>query len=125
VNFEVEYSGDFEGEETMEKKKASEWNFTPIPPITVIEVSGTVDTERDRIDISLSNGDSIEFECFYVSGGPGANTKDFATLSIHEAGQAKKKTHDVKTEFMENLEQYGSVILAVLECYKEYREFRD
>lgn len=123
VNFDVEYTGDFEGEEASENKKVSEWNFTLIPPITVTEVTGSVDTERDNIDIKLSNGDSIQFECFYISGGPGSNSKEFAKLTIQEAGEGDSKDHDVKEEFMEHLEQYGSVILAILECYKDLRDF--
>ena len=125
VNFDVEYSGDFEGEDPTEKKKVSEWSFTPIPPITVTDVSGSVDTERDNIVIKLSNGDSIQFECFYVSGGPGNNSKEFAKIIIHEAGEYDAKEHDVKDEFMEHLEQFGSVVLAILECYKDLREFKD
>lgn len=124
INFDVEYSGDFEGEDPVEKKKVSEWSFTPIPPITVTEVSGSVDTERDNIDIKLSNGDSIQFECFYITGA-GNNSKEFAKIIIHEAGEYDAKEHDVKDEFMEHLEQYGSVVLAILECYKDLREFKD
>lgn len=127
-NFNIEYKGDFSESWMSEKINLSEWKFNPSPDITVVSAEGSVDTERDNVCLALSNDDIIEFSCYYVSGGPGkgyeGNTrKDFAKIVIREDGSCMGEEYDVTEDFMKNLEQYGSVVLAILECYKESRNF--
>jgi hypothetical protein len=127
-DFRIEYKGDFTESWLAEKIKLSEWKFNPSPDITVVSADGSIDTERDNVKIILSNGDEIEFSCYYVSGGPGKGyngkpIENFASILIRENGSSATREYNVVEEFQENLEQYGSVVLSILELYKKLSIF--
>jgi len=111
--FNVKFEGDFEGYEQDESKIAKNWKFFPVEPLTIKNVDGTVNDERSNIDIEFSNGEQINFSCFYSVGPTDPRNKDFAKLHIINGA-----SHDVKDLYMQNLENYGSVILAILKTYE-------
>ena len=125
LKFDVGFEGDFEGEDTLnqEKEKINKWSYSPVKPITVISVSGTIDTEDSAVDITLSNGDKLEFTCHYsVSPNPKDRDKNFANLKIVGENNNFKGVNKVTDIYMQNLEDFGSVLLAILNCYEEIEE---
>lgn len=128
VKFEIEFQDEQDGQAPKEEAGVQKWKFSPVPPITVVSVMGDVGEERTSLTFELSNGDIVEFECKYtISPNPADSKKDFATLTINQQKGSRysddiipHKGIDVKEEYMENLENYGSPSLALLKCYEKH-----
>lgn len=118
-SFNVEFNDEFDGQAPSEEVKIKKWNFSPVPAITVTSVEGSIGSERNDIDIELSNGHQVSLECKYViSPNPSDSKKNYATLKVNG------KEIDVKDEYMGFMEDFGSPLIAVLKCYeKHYTEF--
>jgi hypothetical protein len=119
LKWHVDLSGDFIDSEKHEKHATSNWKIE-MEPITVVSVEGNIDDEHTNLDIKLSNGDELSLEAFYHIGPPEqySHKKDFAKLSVEKAN-GKRFSIDVKEEFMKNVEDYGSMVLSLLNLYKD------
>ena len=108
MEFDVEYKYNID-----DKKPVTEWSFNPVPPITVASVAGHVGEERSDLTIVLSNRTVLQFQCAYYIGPPDGRKRDYATLIINDS-----QVCNVKDQYMENLENYGNNVMAVLKTYE-------
>jgi hypothetical protein len=119
-NNEIEFKVFYPDEpETHEKNAVVGWSFSPVPPVTVVSVTGHVEEERSDLTIKLSDGTILQFQCTYHIGPPDGRKRDYAILIIdgkHECDE--RDVCDVTKAYMENLEEYGNNILAVLKTYE-------
>lgn len=125
LKWHVDLEGDFSGSDKHEKHATSNWKIE-IAPITVESVEGNIDDEHTNLDVKLSNGDELNIEAFYHIGPPEqySHKKDFAKLTIEKAN-GKRFTIDVKEEFMQSIEDYGSIVLALLRLYEKLGKEHD
>jgi hypothetical protein len=113
VKFDVEFEAEEDGQFHIEEESVKKWSFSPVPPIKVVSIEGTIGEEANNISAVLSNGDKLQFEAKYHTGPPNAHLKNYGWLTIND------KKHDVKDRFMDNLESYGSFMLAFLNTYAQ------
>lgn len=45
-SFNVEFNDEFDGQAPSEKAKIKDWNFSPVPAITVTSVEGSIGSEK-------------------------------------------------------------------------------
>jgi len=124
VTFDVEFDGQ-EGEASSEASKTVQaWKFSPVPPITVVSVEGSVGEESNELSFTLSNGHEVTLECKYViSPNPSDSKKNYANLKV-VGKDVTNSFFDVKDEYMGFIEDYGSPLIAALKCYeKHYTKF--
>jgi phosphotransferase system HPr-like phosphotransfer protein len=115
-NKEIEFKVFYPDEpETHEKNAVLGWSFSPVPPVTVVSVTGHVEEERSELTITLSDETVIDFKSVYHIGPADGRKRDQATLTVDGEHE-----YEVTKEYMENLEEYGNNILAVLKTYEPY-----
>jgi hypothetical protein len=113
-NNEIEFKVFYPDEpETHEKNAVVGWSFSPVPPVTVVSVTGHVEEERSDLTIKLSDGTLLQFQCTYHIGPPDGRKRDYAILIIDGEQEC-----DVTEAYMENLEEYGNNVIAVLKTYE-------
>lgn len=117
LEFDVEYNDSFEGQEQTEKEAVEDWSYIPPQPapLKVTSIEGIVDNERSEFSIILESSDGqkikVEFDCYYEVG-PSSNGNKRATLTIDGT------RYNVVEDYMNNLENFGSSTLAVLELVR-------
>jgi hypothetical protein len=76
-----EWTEDLMNEE-VEKQRASEYVFHPVPPVTVTELIVNIpDTYNGYVKVTLSNGDIIEYNCVECNGPCGPDTQTRVTIN--------------------------------------------
>lgn len=109
--FDIEWKDSFDHPSHIktEVEKAEKYDTNGVK---IVDISGVVTDDMTDMTIQLSDGTEIHCDAGFPVGPPNPKRKEHAIISY---GNFRK---DMVDEYQNNLENYGSVILAIMKCYE-------